>query len=930
MRIDGPSRAYLDAQGEAFEDLVTRGIEQALKVATKDLKSTWTGDDLATIERVFTQYTIDRLIPWLADSYLEAQMSQRQRLLDAVLTAGATFHLPGKHNQKDHGHGMRKGNAELIESKAREGGFTFRPFDRSVPATGFAVSPYPQRSEVIDTKDLTADHVKAYARRNKDLLDKPDHHLGAWRDQEGGADQVWLDVTVVKSGQAAAETVAKAANQKAIYDLGSGNVIDTGGTGEASGSTGAFDSGRHHGRGPGGPVRGDHQGLTAATMPVPTPASTLADQYLATASNRLRGISDEVWQHARKELHAGMLAGESIPQLRKRVQATIGVSAPRATMIARTEVIGAQNRGSLDQMIAAGFQGTKTWLATRDHRTRASHARANRQERAIVQPGDTEFSVGGVSMDGPHDPSAPPGETINCVVGSTQVEWPGQVVDATTRRRYDGEFIQIITAAGHDLTVTPNHPILTPTGYVPAGSLRPGQHVLATPAPPAPQVDDGPPSIEQVMGTALQVGPPDRIGGSAVDFHGDGTDAEVEIVRTDRDLGFQRDLKFGRQPSQETFVRLLMAVGRLMSPGVEKTRLEAFLGRIGQPIDSTPGSVSTSDQITALLERHAPQAYLIRLTARARYEAQFGQAPDDERTTNLEVTRHRKDALTAGVAPCEIVKVERFTGSHDVFNLQTSQGWYIGNGIVQHNCRCTLIYDLDDDKAQEATEGFGDWTQLDEDSAIQQMFPPSMRSEITDEVAALTREALNNVTMFGRGEHAVLVNHLDRMDTARLKRMFTATDELLRAFPPKPGQALMMAIGETGNAYGLTRVGLHSITLDARLFEKVYPASYFQTGDKHFMPVADQAHGIEYVLAHEWGHAIEGDPGAQTARAVEGKATLLSMYRKFKYDDDLSGYGGTSTHEAYAESFAEWWLTRGRTTNPVAQAYAREFDWRLP
>lgn len=139
--------------------------------------------------------------------------------------------------------------------------------------------------------------------------------------------------------------------------------------------------------------------------------SIAATQYLETARNRLVGVGNETWMHARDQLIDGTRAGESITQLRDRVSGATGLAEPRATVIARTEVIGASNRGSLEQMNSAGLPETKkTWLATSDNRTRPTHADVNGTTILLSE----KFEVDGQAMDGPHDPGAPPGETINC------------------------------------------------------------------------------------------------------------------------------------------------------------------------------------------------------------------------------------------------------------------------------------------------------------------------------------------------------------------------------------------------------------------------------------------------------------------------------------------------------------------------------------
>lgn len=152
--------------------------------------------------------------------------------------------------------------------------------------------------------------------------------------------------------------------------------------------------------------------MVAATGLVTPPPLSSAEAYLAQAQNRLAGIGSDVWQNTRTELVEGMSQGESIPELSARVRQEIASSRIRATTIARTEVIGASNAGSLAQMRSFGTQGpkSKSWLATNDRATRTSHRTADGQEVPINEP----FQVGGVGLDFPGDPTAPAHEVVNC------------------------------------------------------------------------------------------------------------------------------------------------------------------------------------------------------------------------------------------------------------------------------------------------------------------------------------------------------------------------------------------------------------------------------------------------------------------------------------------------------------------------------------
>lgn len=81
----------------------------------------------------------------------------------------------------------------------------------------------------------------------------------------------------------------------------------------------------------------------------------------------------------------------------------------RATRIARTESTGAYNAGALEAGLEEGA-GVKRWTATAGPRTRLDHLAADGQ---CVPIRDT-FTVGGASMQKPGDPTASPGETVNC------------------------------------------------------------------------------------------------------------------------------------------------------------------------------------------------------------------------------------------------------------------------------------------------------------------------------------------------------------------------------------------------------------------------------------------------------------------------------------------------------------------------------------
>ncbi len=82
----------------------------------------------------------------------------------------------------------------------------------------------------------------------------------------------------------------------------------------------------------------------------------------------------------------------------------------RALRIARTEVIGASNLGSIVGARDTGEQMDKIWISKIDNKTRQDHIEMNNKKVKLEE----KFDVAGVMMNHPGDLSAPPEQVINC------------------------------------------------------------------------------------------------------------------------------------------------------------------------------------------------------------------------------------------------------------------------------------------------------------------------------------------------------------------------------------------------------------------------------------------------------------------------------------------------------------------------------------
>jgi 2'-5' RNA ligase len=143
--------------------------------------------------------------------------------------------------------------------------------------------------------------------------------------------------------------------------------------------------------------------------PVSLEAPETAD-FLDAATNRLVGVSDTLWEIARKELGDGIRAGEGVEELAARLQEAGGFGIARARMIARTEVVAASNAASLAQALRLGDASmTKTWADADDDRVRPAHVLADGQTVPVGEP----FEVDGESLMYPGQPIGSAGNVIN-------------------------------------------------------------------------------------------------------------------------------------------------------------------------------------------------------------------------------------------------------------------------------------------------------------------------------------------------------------------------------------------------------------------------------------------------------------------------------------------------------------------------------------
>ena len=109
----------------------------------------------------------------------------------------------------------------------------------------------------------------------------------------------------------------------------------------------------------------------------------------------------------------GILQGESIPKMAKRLMNVTDMNRVSAIRNARTMTTAAENKGRQDSFEKAQDDGvimTREWIATNDDRTRAWHEELDGVEVGVDEPWENEYG----EMMYPGDPDADPANVYNC------------------------------------------------------------------------------------------------------------------------------------------------------------------------------------------------------------------------------------------------------------------------------------------------------------------------------------------------------------------------------------------------------------------------------------------------------------------------------------------------------------------------------------
>lgn len=259
----------------------------------------------------------------------------------------------------------------------------------------------------------------------------------------------------------------------------------------------------------------------------------------------------------------------------------------------------------------------------------------------------------------------------------------GPRVEASMVRRYSGQMVHIRTAAGHFLAGTPNHPVLTNRGWLPLDLIHEGDYVFSS--SDAERVADWmdpdkhqvPACIEQIARSGLM--PLRFVPPTAEHLDAQMANGQINVVAPNRDLLAD----FVAALAQEVHQRPFVARGGvdLRFPDLGHPR-EGF----GVMVLPTPRGMSGRAKAVPFIGRHPLHAQSLGSMVVAHSRAVLNKDASHDVVTDAQFFSDSALRAATGIRLDKVVRIDVGPFDGHVYNLQTSQHWYLANGIVAHNC----------------------------------------------------------------------------------------------------------------------------------------------------------------------------------------------------------------------------------------------------
>ncbi len=415
-----------------------------------------------------------------------------------------------------------------------------------------------------------------------------------------------------------------------------------------------------------------------------------------------KAVNKETNDKLRLHFSQGLAAGESTTELRTRVMEKVfgdEITKNRAEMIARTESARAMMAGTEEAWKSAEVVMGKEWNGAADmcEFCQAMNAQFGPGTGGVslgstfVGQDETVTGVDGGSLSTSYAAISYPPIHPNCLL-------PGQIVVAPDivsafRATYSGEVIELRFANGRELTVTPNHLLLTTDGFASAKSLCEGDDVLDCSSfegvvPSNPDAHWQPALVEDIFTSLVESpGMKRRSVPMAPEYlHGDARrcNGNIDVVTPNGFLW-----KAGKTKGTEHSNGLTLYTGNakpfdLAGPSNLTPMLLSLAGASDRIMGGRTESLAFSRRSLAHAEVHS-------LAAAPGFDTGSQEPLTDSVTVNTKSLRSLLLRHSSLIKPNKIVYVNRYFFSGHVYDLQSRGTLYTANGVLSSNCRCDLL-----------------------------------------------------------------------------------------------------------------------------------------------------------------------------------------------------------------------------------------------
>jgi hypothetical protein len=493
-----------------------------------------------------------------------------------------------------------------------------------------------------------------------------------------------------------------------------------------------------------GLVRKDYQVLNTETMD-----KIVSNWALAYGAQKITQITSTTIRDIKFIVSRGIQEGWT----EKEVAAQISLLAPsksdsRAQTIARTETHSASQAIQFEAAEILELDMVKVWTTAIDERTRTiadgaqfDHVAADGQRVGMNETFTIEGVNGNEDLLYPSDPAGSAGNVINCFDGDVPVSFNS--LKKSIRSIYNGEIITIETSSGYKITATPNHPILTKSGFIRLDEVNHLTELACCPLninfTNGLNVDNIPVTFKQTHDTLSVIGMIMRMGSVIVNLYSRIPDSNVNIVSPKSELRGASVSKFIKKVHKnhfkitdfrKTFFFANSLFNRIASMKLFRhvshsvisfsNLFKSFIFCHLRPFQSFGFRlVSAFDIIVSkysfdcialdtMFNRNAIFANarniignnigtfrVVGNTPRNKSFSMLFNNLINKRLANVKLFSNFGNNITAFVHFDNIVKIDRkIVHNHSVYTIETDEGIYNAGGIIAQNCRCIVVYEL--------------------------------------------------------------------------------------------------------------------------------------------------------------------------------------------------------------------------------------------